>query len=71
MIRRMILQFISISLSKTAEMEANLHEVVDPGKQLGVDGEPAVELVPRLGNQPLGKLPLEHEDCTSGKMAPL
>ena len=52
-------------------MEANLHEVVDPGKQLGVDGEPAVELVPRLGNQPLSKLTLEHEDCTPGKMAPL
>ena len=40
---------------------ADLHEVVDPREELGVDGEPAVELVPGLGHEALGELPLEHE----------
>ena len=45
---------------------ANLHEMVNPGKQLGVDGKSAVELVPRLSNQPLGKLSLEHKNRAPG-----
>ena len=56
-------QLFTNSIAVTAERESvNLHEVVDPGKQLGVDGEPAVELVTRFGHQPLSKLSLEHKN---------
>ena len=47
-------------------LSANLHEVVDPGQQLGVDGESAVEFVPWLSHQALSKLPLEHKNRAPG-----
>ena len=40
---------------------ADLHDVGDLRQQLGVDGEAAVELVTRLGDETKGELALEHE----------
>lgn len=48
------------------KMSANLHEMVDPGKQLGVNGESAVEFVAGLSHQALSKLPLEHKNRAPG-----
>ena len=52
--------------TSAAKINANLHEVVNPGKQLGVDGESAVEFVARLSHQALSKLPLEHKNRAPG-----
>ena len=41
--------------------------MIDPGQQLGVDREPAVELVPGRRHQPLGELSLEHQDGAAEK----
>ncbi len=41
---------------------ADLHEVVDTGQQLSVNGEAAVKLVAWLGDQTLGKLTLKYGD---------
>ena len=40
---------------------SDLHEVVDPGQQLRVHRQPAVQLVAGLSHQSLGKLPLEQD----------
>ena len=40
---------------------ADFHEVVDASQQLSVDGETAVKLVTRLGDQSLGKLALKYK----------
>ena len=41
-----------------------LHQVTNSCKQLHIGGQTTVELVPWLGNKPLCKLPLEHDDST-------
>merc|ERR1719187_2493289 len=46
---------------------ANLHEMIHPCEELGVDGKPAVEFVSRLGHQSLSELALEHENCAPEK----
>ena len=63
----LIIPYLSQLFTDSKEIKnANLHEMVNPGKQLGVDGEPAVEFVPRLSYQALSKLPLEHKNCAPG-----
>ena len=48
---------------------ADFHDVVDPGEELGVDGQPAVEFVAGLSHQTLGKLALEHQDGAAEERA--
>lgn len=43
---------------------ADSHELVYLCKQLCIDRQPAVQLVPRLGRQPQSELLLEHEHGT-------
>lgn len=47
--------------SRAKAERADLHEMVDPGQQLCVDGQSAVQLVSRRGHQPHSELPLEHQ----------
>lgn len=49
---------------KRQKMHADLHEMVHPSQQLSVDGQSAVQLVPRGRYQPHGELSLEHQHGT-------
>ena len=43
----------------------NLDQVVHPCQELDIDGQSAVEIAARPGDQSHRELPLEHEDCAA------
>lgn len=53
-----------MSLRQNLTAHTDLHEMVDPSKELCVDGQSAVQLVSRRSDQSHCKLSLEHQHCT-------